>query len=77
MMSETKKAFLRRLGRVLFWRLPSGEARAIVEDYSGFFDDRMAEGKRKPRSAGSSVRPQRWRGRFCVSPGGGRSRWAC
>ena len=45
MMSETKKAFLRRLGRVLFWRLPSGEARAIVEDYSGFFDDRMAEGK--------------------------------
>lgn len=44
-MNKTKKAFLRRLGRALFWRLPSGEARAIVEDYSGFFDDRMAEGK--------------------------------
>ena len=44
-MNETKKAFLRRLGRALFWHLPSGEARAIVEDYSGFFHDRMAEGK--------------------------------
>ena len=44
-MKETKKAFLRRLGRALFWRLPSGEAHAIVEDYSGFFDDRMTEGK--------------------------------
>ena len=45
MVSETKKAFLRRLGLTLFWRLPNGEARAIVDDYSGFFDDRMAEGK--------------------------------
>ena len=44
-MNKTKKAFLRRLGRALFWRLPSEEAHAIVEDYSGFFDDRMAEGK--------------------------------
>lgn len=44
-MKDTKKAFLRQLRRVLFWRLPSGETRAIVEDYSGFFDDRMAEGK--------------------------------
>ena len=41
MVKETKKMFLRRLGRALFWRLPSGEVRAIVEDYSGFFDDRM------------------------------------
>lgn len=45
MVKETKKAFLRWLGRALFWRLPSGEAHAIVEDYSGFFDDRMTEGK--------------------------------
>lgn len=44
-MNKTKKAFLRQLRRALFWRLPSGEAHAIVEDYSGFFDDRMAEGK--------------------------------
>ena len=44
-MNKTKKAFLRRLRWALFWRLPSGETRAIVEDYSGFFDDRMAEGK--------------------------------
>ena len=44
-MKDTKKAFLRQLRRALFWRLPSGETRAIVEDYSGFFDDRMAEGK--------------------------------
>lgn len=44
-MNKTKKAFLRRLRWALFWCLPSGEARAIVEDYSGFFDDRMAEGK--------------------------------
>ena len=45
MVNETKKAFLRRLKWALFWRLPSEEARTIVEDYSGFFDDRMAEGK--------------------------------
>ena len=45
MMTKTKKAFLRQMRRALFWRLPSGETRAIVEDYSGFFDDRMAEGK--------------------------------
>ena len=44
-MNKTKKAFLRRLRWALFWCLPSGEACAIVEDYSGFFDDRMAEGK--------------------------------
>ena len=44
-MNKTKKAFLRRLRWALFWRLPSGETRAIVEDYSCFFDDRMAEGK--------------------------------
>ena len=44
-MNKTKQNFLRRLRRALFWRLPSEEARAIVEDYSGFFDDRMAEGK--------------------------------
>lgn len=45
MMTRTKTAFLRRLRRALFWRLSSGETHAIVEDYSGFFDDRMAEGK--------------------------------
>ena len=44
-MNKTKKAFLRQLRRALFWRLPSGETRAIVEDYSSFFDNRMAEGK--------------------------------
>lgn len=44
-MNGTKKAFLRQLGRALFWRLPGEETRAVVEDYSGFFDDRMAEGK--------------------------------
>lgn len=44
-MNETKKSFLQRLRWALFWRLPSGETRSIVEDYSGFFDDRMAEGK--------------------------------
>lgn len=44
-MNDTKKAFLRRLRWALFWRLSSGETRTIVEDYSGFFDDRMAEGK--------------------------------
>lgn len=44
-MNKTKIVFLRRLRRALFWSLPSGETHAIVEDYSGFFDDRMAEGK--------------------------------
>ena len=44
-MNDTKKVFLRRLRWALFWRLSSGETRTIVEDYSGFFDDRMAEGK--------------------------------
>ena len=45
MVNQTKKAFLRRLRRALFWRLPGEEARTIVEDYNGFFDERMAEGK--------------------------------
>ena len=44
-MKETKKAFLQRLRWALFWRLPSGEVQAVVEDYSGFFADRMAEGR--------------------------------
>ena len=44
-MKQTKKSFLRRLRWALFLSLPPHEAGAVVEDYSGFFDDRAAEGR--------------------------------
>lgn len=44
-MKKTKEAFLHRLRWALFWRLPGEEVQAVVEDYNGFFADRMAEGK--------------------------------
>lgn len=77
MMSETKESISPAVGAgAVLASAQRGGARHRG-GLQRLFDDRMAEGKTEAEVCGSSVRPQRWRGRFCVSPGGGRSRWAC